>query len=46
MSYLYLFNRAYALCIKANSHSVAHDLAYMSEAELIGVINFLSQIVS
>ena len=46
MSYLYLFNRAYALCIKANSQAIAHDLAYMSETELIGVINFLLQIVS
>ena len=46
MSYLYLFNRAYTLCVKANSHAIAHDLVYMSEAELMGVINFLSQIVS
>ena len=46
MSYLYLFNRAYALCVKANSHAIAHDLAYMSEPELISVINFLTQIVS
>ena len=46
MSYLDLFNRALALCIKANSHAIAHDLAYMSETELIGVINFLSQIVN
>ena len=44
--YTCLFNRAYALCVKANSHAIAHDLAYMSETELIGVINFLSQIVS
>ena len=46
MSYLYLFNRAHALCVRCNSHAIAHDLAYMSETELIGVINFLSQIVS
>ena len=46
MNYLYLFNRAYALCIKANSHAIAHDLAYMSETELMGIINFLSQIVN
>ena len=46
MSSLYLFNRAYALCIKANSHAIAHDLAYMTERELIGVINFLTQIVN
>ncbi len=46
MCYLQLYNRAYALCVKANSHAIAHDLAYMSETELIGVINFLSQIVS
>ncbi len=46
MSYAYLFNRAYSLCVKANSHAIAPDLAYMSETELMGVINFLSQIVS
>ena len=46
MSYLYLFNRAYALCIKANSHAIAHDLAYMSETELMGVINFLTSMLS
>ena len=46
MSYPHLFNRAYALCIKANSHAIAHDLAYMTESELIGVINFLTQIVN
>ena len=45
MSYPHLFNRAYALCIKANSHAIAHDLAYMTESELIGVINFLTQFV-
>ena len=46
MSYLYLFNRAYALCIKANSHAIAQDLAYMSETELMGVINFLTSMLS
>ena len=46
MSYLYLFNQAYALCVRCNSHAIAHDLAYMSETELMGVINFLSQIVN
>jgi hypothetical protein len=40
-----LFNRALALCIKCNSHAIAHDLAYFNEAELMGVINFLSQFV-
>ena len=40
-----LFNRAYALCVKCNSHAIAHDLAYFNEAELMGVINFLSQFV-
>ena len=40
-----LFNRAYALCVKCNSHAIAHDLAYFNEAELMGVIDFLSQFV-
>lgn len=44
MTYPMLFNRAYALCIKCNSHAIAHDLAYMTESELMGVINFLLQI--
>lgn len=39
-----LFNRAYGLCVKFNSHAIAHDLAYMSESELMGVIGFLSQL--
>ena len=39
-----LFNRAYGLCIKCNSHAIAHDLAYMTEIELIGLINFLTQL--
>lgn len=39
-----LFNRAYALCVKCNSHAIAHDLAYMTESELVGVINFLTQL--
>jgi len=44
MIYIQLFNRAYALCVKFNSHAIAHDLAYMSENELMGVITFLSQL--
>lgn len=43
MSYRQLFNRAYALCVRCNSHAIAHDLTYMTESELAGVINFLSQ---
>lgn len=39
-----LFDRAYALCVKCNSHAIAHDLAYMSESELIGIITFLTQL--
>ena len=39
-----LFNRAYGLCVKCNSHAIAHDLAYMTEIELMGVINFLAQL--
>ncbi len=40
----YLFERAYGLCVKLNSHAIAHDLAYMTEPELMGVINFLTQL--
>lgn len=43
MTYTMLFNRAYGLCVKFNSHAIAHNLAYMSERELIGVIIFFSQ---
>jgi hypothetical protein len=46
MSYLYLFNRAHALCIKANSHAIAHSLQVLSKAELICVVSFSSQIVN
>ena len=46
MSYLELFNRAYALCIKANSHAIAHSLHVLSKAELICVVSFLTQIVN
>ena len=44
MIYIQLFNRAYALCVKCNSHEITHDLHYMTESELIGVINFLVQL--
>lgn len=44
MSYAHLFNRAYALCVSCNSHAIAHDIAYMTESELVGVINFLAQL--
>ena len=44
MTYPVLFNRAYVLCIRCNSHAIAHDLAYMTESELMGVINFLMQL--
>lgn len=43
MTYAILFDRAYALCVKFNSHAIAHDLPYMTESELAGVIMFLSQ---
>lgn len=46
MTYTMLFNRAYGLCVKFNSHAIAHDLAYMTESELIGIINFLAQLQS
>ncbi|MDP2101291.1 MAG: hypothetical protein Q8J59_08715 [Methylotenera sp.] len=44
MTYATLFERAYGLCMKFNSHAIAHDLAYMTESELMGVIGFLSQL--
>lgn len=44
MSYHQLFNRAYALCVQFNSHAIAHDLAYMTESELVGIISFLVQL--
>lgn len=43
MRYQQLFNQAYVLCVKCNSQVIAHDLAYMTELELLGVINFLTQ---
>jgi hypothetical protein len=46
MTYTMLFNRAYELCVKCNSHAIAHDLAYMTESELVGVISFLIQLQS
>ena len=44
MTWLELFERAYALCVKCNSQAIVHDLHYMTESELIGVINFLVQL--
>ena len=44
MIYTQLLNRAYELCVKSNSHAIVHDLHYMTEGELIGVINFLTQL--
>ena len=46
MLFTQLFNRAHALCVNCNSHAIAHDLAYMTEIELIGLINFLTQLQS
>ena len=42
--YTQLLNRAYALCMKSSSHAIVNDLHYMTEGELIGVINFLVQL--
>lgn len=39
-----LLNQAYGLCIKFNSHAIAHDLVYMTESEIVGVIAFLTQL--
>ena len=44
MTYAMLFDKAYALCVRCNSHAIAHDLAYMTESELVGVISFLVQL--
>jgi hypothetical protein len=44
MSYHQLLNQAYRVSVKFKSHAIAHDLAYMTESELKGVINFLSQL--
>ena len=44
MTYTMLFERAYGLCVRCNSHAIAHDLAYMNEMELVGVITFLTQL--
>ena len=41
MSYLQLFNRAYALCIKFNRLEMLNDLPMMNSYDLIGVIYFL-----
>ena len=42
MSYHQLFERAYALAIRCNRYAIVHDLPYMTDFELLGVINFLS----
>ena len=42
MCYLQLYNRANVLAIRCNRYEIVHDLPYMTEFELLGVINFLS----
>ena len=44
MTYALLFEHAYGLCVQCNSLAIAYDLAYMTESELMGIINFLSQL--
>ena len=44
MTYTMLFERAYELCVRCNSHAVEHDLVYMTEMELVGLISYLSQL--
>ena len=44
MTYALLFKRAYALFVQCNSLAIAYDLAYMTENELTGIINFLTQL--
>lgn len=46
MSYLELLNRAYGLCMRCNAQAIVHDLAYMTESEILGVIYFLSSLQS
>ena len=41
MSWLELFNRAYALCVNFNRLEIAFDLPMMTESELQGVIYLL-----
>lgn len=40
----YLLKRAYAFCVHSNSHVIAHDLFCITESELMGVINFPTQL--
>ena len=44
MSYHQLFERAYALALLCNRYTIVHDLPYMTDFELFGVINFLAQL--
>ena len=44
MSYHQPFERAYRLCVKCSNNTIVHDLAYMTESELVGIIIFLSQL--
>ena len=46
MSYHQLFNRAYTLAISCNHYAIVHDLAYMSETELQGLIYYLTSMLS
>lgn len=42
MNYDQLLNRAYLLCVHTKNYSILHDLVYMTESEIMGVINFLT----
>ena len=44
MCNLQLYNRANALAIRCNRYAIVHDLPYMTDFELFGVINFLAQL--
>ena len=44
MTYSMLFKCAYGPCVKFNRNAIVHDLAYMKEIELMGVISFLTQL--
>jgi hypothetical protein len=44
MTHQQLINRAYALAERLNLSVIIQDLSYMSQAEIIGVVNFLTSL--
>jgi len=43
MCYQTLYEHAYELAMRCNHYAIVHDLPYMTDFELFGVINFLAQ---